>query len=283
MATQGILLQGKPLAQELNKQLAIRVQRDIQNGLRPPCLCTVLVGDDPASALYVRGKQRVAKQVGLSTQHHQLPADVTQKTLLHLIHQLNTDDSVHGILVQLPLPKHMDTQAVLCSVNPAKDVDGFHPLNVGLLHAGTPRFVPCTPRACLFLLQHAQVPLAGAHAVVIGRSRIVGQPMARLLLGEHATVTICHSCTNNLAAVTAQADVIIAATGSPHLLGKQHIKPGATVIDVGITRDKEGKLCGDVNTAAVLPIVHAITPVPGGVGPLTIAMLLDSTYIARQR
>lgn len=282
MTTHGALLHGKPLAHELNQSLAARVHRDAQNGLRPPCLCTVLVGEDPPSAVYVRAKQRAAKQAGLATRHHQLPADAAQTTLLRLIHQLNGDDAVDGILVQLPLPRHLDTQTILRSVDPAKDVDGFHPLNVGLLHAGTPRFVPCTPRACLFLLHHAQVPLAGARAVVVGRSAIVGQPMARLLLGEHATVTVCHSRTTNLAAVTAEADVIIAAAGRPRLLGREHIKPGATVIDVGITRDAASKLRGDVDTDAVLPVVRAITPVPGGVGPLTIAMLLQNTYIARK-
>ncbi|MEM7495560.1 MAG: bifunctional 5,10-methylenetetrahydrofolate dehydrogenase/5,10-methenyltetrahydrofolate cyclohydrolase [Myxococcota bacterium] len=282
MTTHGTLLRGKPLAHELNRSLAARVQRDAQNGPRPPCLCTVLVGDDPPSALYVRAKQRAAKQAGLFTQHHQLPADTAQKTLLCLIHRLNADDAVDGILVQLPLPDHINTQTVLRAVDPAKDVDGFHPLNVGLLHAGTPRFIPCTPRACLFLLHHARVPLAGARAVVVGRSAIVGQPMARLLLGEHATVTVCHSRTTDLAAVTAEADVIIAAAGRPHLLGREHVKPGATVIDVGTRRDAAGKLRGDVDTDAVLPVVHAITPVPGGVGPLTIAMLLENTYIARR-
>ncbi|MEM7589270.1 MAG: bifunctional 5,10-methylenetetrahydrofolate dehydrogenase/5,10-methenyltetrahydrofolate cyclohydrolase, partial [Myxococcota bacterium] len=258
--------------------LAAHIVQHTKQGHRPPHLCTVLVGDDPASALYVRNKQKQAVAVGMRTKHYPLDQHTSEKQLLQCIDQLNANDAVDAILVQLPLPRHINTHKVLQHVYPHKDVDGFHPTNIGLLCTGIPRFIPCTPRACMALLQHANIDLVGLHAVVLGRSLIVGKPMAQLLLAQHATVTLCHSRTLDLVHITRQADVLICAMGKANYITAQHVKPQATIIDVGINRQDDGSLAGDVNTQSVSPFVHAITPVPGGVGPMTIAMLLDNTY-----
>jgi methylenetetrahydrofolate dehydrogenase (NADP+)/methenyltetrahydrofolate cyclohydrolase len=246
-------------------------------------LAAILVGDDPASAVYVRNKQKACEQSGLKSTLHRLAAETTQAELLDLIDQCNQDASVHGILVQLPLPKQIDELAVLDSVLPLKDVDAFHPENVGLIVQGRPRFLPCTPHGVQVLLQSAGVETAGAHAVVLGRSEIVGKPMALLLMqrgkAADATVTVCHSRTKNLKDITRTADIVIAAIGKAHFITADMVRPGAVVIDVGTNR-VDGKLVGDVDFAAVSQIASAITPVPGGVGPMTIAMLLKNTLTA---
>jgi len=241
-------------------------------------LAAVLVGDDPASQVYVRNKERACEKAGLKSTLHRLPADTTQNQLMDLVRQLNTDDRVHGILVQLPLPSHLDATPVLDAILPSKDVDGFHPENVGLMLQGRPRFLPCTPAGIMKMLEHEQVETSGAHAVVIGRSDIVGKPMGALLIqrGCDATVTTCHSRTKDIASIASQADILIAAVGIPEFVTADMIRPGAVVIDVGINRVND-KLVGDVNFAAALEKASAVTPVPGGVGPMTIAMLLTNT------
>lgn len=249
-----------------------------------PHLAAVLVGDDPASQVYVRNKERACEKCGLKSTLHRLPQDTTQPQLMELVQQLNNTDDVHGILVQLPLPDQLDETAVLDAIQPAKDVDGFHPENVGLMLQGRPRFLPCTPHGVMKMLEHEQVPTAGAHAVIIGRSDIVGKPMGALLIqrGADATVTTCHSRTRDIAAVTAQADILIAAVGRPEFVTGDMIKPGAVVIDVGINR-VDDRLVGDVDFAAASEKAAAITPVPGGVGPMTIAMLLRNTLTAARQ
>jgi len=244
---------------------------------RPPGLAVVLVGENPASQVYVRRKTLVAGRVGFLHRQIDLPAEISQADLLACIASLNRDPVIDGILVQLPLPAHLDTQAVLDAVDPAKDVDGFHPENAGRLAQGRPRFVPCTPLGVMRLLEDAEVPLEGAHAVVIGRSDIVGKPMAHLLLHQNATVTLCHSRTRDLAGEVARADVVVAAVGRPRMVRGDWIKEGAAVIDVGINRLEDGTLCGDVDTEAAAGRAGWITPVPGGVGPMTIAMLMANT------
>ena len=251
-----------------------------QTGITPH-LAAVLVGDDPASQVYVRNKERACEACGLKSTLHRLPAETTQEQLAALVDQLNNDTGVHGILVQLPLPKHLDSTPILDAILPGKDVDGFHPENVGLMLQGRPRFLPCTPHGVMKMLQHENVATAGKHAVVIGRSDIVGKPMAALLVqkGADATVTICHSRTADIGEITRQADILIAAVGIPEFVKGDMIKPGAVVIDVGINR-VDDKLVGDVDYAAAFEIASAITPVPGGVGPMTIAMLLQNTLEA---
>ena len=248
----------------------------------------VLVGADPASEVYVRNKAARTVEVGMRSVEHRLPADISQAALLDLIGNLNADPGIHGILVQLPLPRHIDEQAVLLAVDPAKDVDGFHPINAGLRATGRPALVPCTPLGCVMLAKDVRGSLAGLDAVVIGRSNIVGKPVAQLLLAENCTVTIAHSRTADLPGVCARADILVAAVGRPQMVKADWIKPGATVIDVGINRvpgTEPGKtrLVGDVDTAACLPVAGAITPVPGGVGPMTIACLLVNTLRAACR
>lgn len=249
-----------------------------------PHLAAVLVGDDPASAVYVRNKQRACEQAGLVSTLHRLDGGTSQAELLALVARLNADPAVHGILVQLPLPPQIDETAVLDAVAPFKDVDCFHPVNVGLLSQGRPRFLPCTPAGCQQLLVEAGVTTEGAHVVVLGRSEIVGKPMALLMLqkGEaaNATVTVCHSRTRDLAAITRQADILIAALGRPRFVTGEMVRQGVVVIDVGINRDRDGRLVGDVDFASVSARASAITPVPGGVGPMTIAMLLQNTLTA---
>lgn len=250
-----------------------------------PQLVAVLVGDDPASAVYVRNKQRACEKAGLKSTLHRLPTETTEVQLLDLVEQLNGDPTVHGILVQLPLPKHIREQVILDAVIPTKDVDCFHPHNVGLLVQGRPRFLPCTPAGCQRLLAEYKIETAGAHAVVLGRSEIVGKPMAMLLIQRgavaDATVTICHSRTRELASIVRQADIIIAAIGKARFVTAEMVKPGAVVIDVGINREGD-KLVGDVDFEPVSQLASAITPVPGGVGPMTIATLLRNTLTAAQ-
>ncbi len=250
---------------------------------RAPGLHVVLAGDDPASAVYVRHKEKAAAQAGFEGKVHRLPSSVTQEEIEGLVRQLNLDPTVDGILVQLPLPPGIVEKPILELIDPAKDVDGFHAVNVGALWSGLPGLVPCTPRGCLRLLEEGKVNLAGARAVVIGRSNIVGKPVAALLLQQHATVTIAHSRTQDLPARCREADVIVAAVGRAKMVGADWVKPGAAVIDVGMNRDENGKLCGDVDYDAVKDVAGAITPVPGGVGPMTIAMLMDNTLQAAAR
>jgi methylenetetrahydrofolate dehydrogenase (NADP+)/methenyltetrahydrofolate cyclohydrolase len=248
-----------------------------------PGLVVVLVGDDPASAVYVRAKDRAAREAGIAVRTIRLPADTAEAALLAEIAALNADPAVDGILVQLPLPAWIRTQAVLEAIDPAKDVDGFHPLNVGRLAAGSPNLVPCTPLGIMRLLEAAEVPLAGARALVIGRSTIVGRPLLSLLLGANATVTAVHSRTRDLAAECRRAEVLVAAAGRPEMVRGDWIGQGATVIDVGVNRLADGRLVGDVAYAECVAVAGAITPVPGGVGPMTIACLLENTVAAALR
>jgi methylenetetrahydrofolate dehydrogenase (NADP+)/methenyltetrahydrofolate cyclohydrolase len=275
------LIDGKTLAAELRAALKPAVAALAARGARPG-LAAILAGDDPASHVYVRNKVRACEEVGVRSELHQFGADVSEARLLECIGVLNRDPAVHGVLVQLPLPAHLDAERVLGAVAPAKDVDGFHAENLGLLVRGTPRFVACTPAGVLRMLDHAGVPLAGRHAVVIGRSSIVGKPMALLLLQRHATVTICHSRTERLAELARQADVLVAAAGRPRMVGADMVKPGACVIDVGTSRTADGKLSGDVDFAAVSEVAGWLSPVPGGVGPMTVAMLVANTVRATE-
>ena len=269
------ILDGKALAASIRLDLKQRVDALVRRGVKPG-LAVILAGDDPASKVYVRNKTRACEEVGVRSQQIDYPASVTQEELIARIRKLNADPAVHGILVQLPLPKHIDAACVLETVAPHKDADGFHEANLGALLAGKPRIVPCTPLGCMRLIEHAGVALAGKHAVVLGRSNIVGKPVAHLLLQKDATVTICHSKTKNLAEVCRQGDVLVAAVGRPKLVTAEMVKPGACVIDVGINRLPDGKLAGDVDFDTVKGVAGAITPVPGGVGPMTIAMLLEN-------
>jgi methylenetetrahydrofolate dehydrogenase (NADP+)/methenyltetrahydrofolate cyclohydrolase len=275
-----VIIDGKAIGQKVRDEVRAVVVERTARGLRAPGLATVLVGADPASHVYVRNKRKTSEEAGFISVHHELPATTTTIELLALVHALNGDDSVDGILVQLPLPKHVDAGAVLVAIAPHKDVDGFHPENVARLTLGMPGFVPCTPLGCLRLLDEHNVPLRGARAVVVGRSHIVGKPMAELLLARDATVTIAHSKSRDLAGIAREADVLVVAVGRARMIGASGVKPGAVVIDVGMNRDEHGKLCGDVDTAAIMDIASAVTPVPGGVGPMTIAMLLQNTLRA---
>lgn len=274
-------IDGAGLARTLRTALAARAAGLADRCIKPG-LAVVLVGDDPASHIYVRNKTKACEEAGIVSFQHKLPASTSQQGLLRLIDELNRDTKVHGILVQLPLPPHIAADAVIHAISPDKDVDGFHPENVGRLVVGNPRFVPCTPAGVMRLLAHAGVTLAGKHAVVVGRSNIVGKPVSLLLLEKHATVTICHSRTPDLGAIIRQADVLIAAVGKPRLITAAMIKPGVAVIDVGINRLPDGKLCGDVDFQSMLGKASCITPVPGGVGPMTIAMLLENTVRAAE-
>jgi methylenetetrahydrofolate dehydrogenase (NADP+)/methenyltetrahydrofolate cyclohydrolase len=275
------LIDGKSLAAETRAALKDQVARLAARGVRPG-LAAVLVGDDPASHVYVRNKTRACEETGIRSEPCHLPADVPERALLEKISALNADSTVHGIVVQLPLPPGIDAGRTLAAVSPAKDVDGFHAENLGLLLQGRPRFVPGTPAGVLRLLEHAGVPLAGRRAAIVGRSNIVGKPLALLLLQRDATVTICHSKTIDLASVTRQADILVAAAGRAKLVTADMVKPGACVIDVGINRMADGKLCGDVDFAAVKEVAGSITPVPGGVGPMTVAMLIVNTVRAAE-
>jgi len=284
-------IDGTAIAQKVHEETRQRIAALAARGIQPG-LAVVIVGDDPASRAYVRSKDKRAADLGLHSVKHELPATTSQADLIALVHTLNADPAIHGILVQSPPPAHIDESAVVLAIDPRKDVDGFHPLNVAKLALDDPTgFVPCTPLGCIRLLQEAAIETAGARAVVVGRSMIVGKPMALLLLrrGTDATVTVAHSRTRDLAAVTREADIVIAAIGRSHFLGANHIREGATVIDVGINRiddpssPKGYKLVGDVDYDAVAEKCAAITPVPGGVGPMTIALLMANTVTACER
>lgn len=272
------IIDGKSLAQTVRFEVREQVTSLRKLGIQPG-LAVVLAGDDPASASYVRSKTKACEEVGIHHFDYRLPSAVSENELLQLIHSLNTDPSVHGILVQLPLPDAVDSKRILMSVSPQKDVDGFHPVNLGRLMSGEPGFIPCTPRGILRMLEHAQTPLQGARAVVVGRSLIVGKPIGLLLLAEHATVTFCHSRTQHLPEVISQADVVIAAVGAPEFIKGAWIQSGATVIDVGINR-VDHKIVGDVEFSVAAERARAISPVPKGVGPMTVAMLLSNTVQA---
>ena len=267
------IIDGKTLAAKVREEVAASVAELDHVGI-----ATVLVGDDPASHVYINLKQKAATAAGIEAIDHRIPADTSQEDVLALIAELNADDAVDGLLVQLPLPGHIDEAAVIEAIDPAKDIDGIHPENAGRLYLGRPALVPGTPLGVMRMLEEYEIPLAGANAVVIGRSVIVGKPMAQLLLAANATVTTCHSRTRDLAAHTLQADVLVAAVGQPHMVKPEMVKPGATVIDVGLTRTDAG-LLGDVDPAVAERAGH-ITPVPGGVGPMTIAMVLQNTVAA---
>ncbi len=272
------IIDGKAIAESVRNQVAVETQQLLSDTGIIPHLAAVLIGNDPASEVYVRNKERACQKAGMKSTLHRLDAATSQVELLTLVDTLNRDDSVHGILVQLPLPKHLDSMQILDAILPTKDVDAFHPENTGLMLQGRPRFLPCTPAGIMKMLEVTKVPTAGRHAVVIGRSDIVGKPMAALLVqkGIDATVTICHSRTADIGAVCRTADILVAAVGIPEFVKGDMIKPGAVVIDVGINRVNE-RLVGDVDYAAASAVASAITPVPGGVGPMTIAMLLQNT------
>jgi methylenetetrahydrofolate dehydrogenase (NADP+)/methenyltetrahydrofolate cyclohydrolase len=269
------ILDGKSLAAQVRMAVKREVEALAQRGIRPG-LAVVLAGEDPGSRVYVRNKVRACEETGVRSELYELPASVSEEALIDRVLALNDDADVHGILVQLPLPKQIDAQRVLETVSPAKDVDCFHAMNLGALLAGKPRMLPCTPAGVMRLLEHGAIPVAGSHAVVIGRSNIVGKPLALLLLQKDATVTICHSKTPDLENVARSADILVAAVGRAKLVTARMVKPGACVIDVGVNRLRDGSLAGDVDFAAVAEVAGAITPEPGGVGPMTIAMLLEN-------
>ena len=273
------LIDGKVVAKAVKEEVRSRVEALKARGIRPG-LATVLVGDDPASHVYVRNKQRTCEELGMHSVGHNLPATTSQVDLLALIDRLNRDPAIHGILVQLPLPKPLRSEPILYAVSPDKDVDGLHPVNVGKLMMGEPRFVPCTPAGIMAMLDYYKLPIEGKTAVVVGRSNLVGKPAAMLLLHRHATVTICHSKTPDLAEVCRRADILVAAMGKARFIRGEMVKEGAVVIDVGINRQPDGKLVGDVDFEAVAAKASWITPVPGGVGPMTIAMLMQNTMLA---
>jgi methylenetetrahydrofolate dehydrogenase (NADP+)/methenyltetrahydrofolate cyclohydrolase len=282
ISTTAKLIDGNALSRQLRTEVASRTAMLKQKGITPG-LAVVLVGENPASQVYVRNKVKACQESGLHSVLEQHPASMTETALLALVDTLNNDPSIHGILVQLPLPAHIDAQKVIESISPTKDVDGFHVNSAGALMVGQPGFWPCTPYGCMKMLESIGFELKGKHAVVIGRSNIVGKPMALMLLQKNATVTICHSATKDLKAMTLQADVIVAAVGKVNVLTADMVKPGAVVIDVGMNRNAEGKLCGDVDFAGVSQMASHITPVPGGVGPMTITMLLVNTLEAAER
>lgn len=275
------IIDGKAIGARIQDQVRLDAEELKSRGIVPG-LAVVLAGDDPASQVYVRSKIKTAKALGLNSFHHLLPESASQEVLLAVVNQLNDDPAVHGILVQLPLPRQIDPRTVLEAIDPRKDVDGFHPLNVGALVTGAETLVPCTPAGIIEMLKSTGVQLQGAEAVVVGRSNIVGKPVALLLLAENATVTVCHSRTRDLPAVCRRADILIAAVGRAGIITAECVKPGAVVIDVGTNR-VDGKLVGDVDFAAVSEVAGAISPVPGGVGPMTIAMLMKNTVAAARR
>lgn len=278
-----MIIDGKLIAGQLKDQLRAEVAALTAHGERQPRLDVILVGDNPASQSYVRSKIKAAEYCGLAGELIRLPESTSQDELLRIIRERNHDDAVDGILVQLPLPRHISEQAVIDAIAPEKDVDGFHPANVARLWLGQPAIVPCTPMGIMALLDQTHTPLEGRRAVVVGRSNIVGKPIAKLLLDRNCTVTIAHSRTRDLAAVCREADILIVAVGRPQMITADMVRPGATVIDVGINRTPEGTLVGDVDYASVLPVAGAITPVPGGVGPMTIAMLMRNTLQCYQQ
>jgi len=276
------ILDGKSLAAATRTALKEKVDALVQRGVRPG-LSVIIAGDNPASKVYVRNKTLAAEEIGVRSRLLEYGKEVSQAEVMQTVAALNADPAVHGILVQLPLPKHIDAARVLESIAPAKDVDGFHEANLGALMAGRPSVVPCTPLGCMRLIEHAGLQIAGRHAVVVGRSNVVGKPLAHLLLQKDATVTICHSKSADLAGICRSADILVAAVGRAKLIGAAMVKPGACVIDVGINRLPDGKLAGDVDFDAVRSVAGWITPVPGGVGPMTIAMLLENCIRAASK
>ncbi|HEO3201679.1 TPA: bifunctional methylenetetrahydrofolate dehydrogenase/methenyltetrahydrofolate cyclohydrolase [Streptococcus agalactiae] len=277
------LIDGKALSQKMQAELGRKVERlKEQHGIIPG-LAVILVGDNPASQVYVRNKERSALEAGFKSETLRLSESISQEELIDIIHQYNEDKSIHGILVQLPLPQHINDKKIILAIDPKKDVDGFHPMNTGHLWSGRPMMVPCTPAGIMEMFREYHVDLEGKHAVIIGRSNIVGKPMSQLLLDKNATVTLTHSRTRNLSEVTKEADILIVAIGQGHFVTKDFVKEGAVVIDVGMNRDENGKLIGDVVFEQVAEVASMITPVPGGVGPMTITMLLEQTYQAALR
>ena len=275
-----MLINGKEISAQIRAEIKEECARFAAERGYLPGLTVVIVGNDPASQVYVRNKKRACEEVGFRSEVIALPEETSQDELNALIDRLNADKAVHGILVQLPLPAHLDATAILLRIDPRKDVDCFHPYNVGQLLIGHPTVLPCTPAGVMALLERSGIPVAGKHCVVIGRSNIVGKPMATLLMHADGTVTVCHRKTKDLPAVTRSADILVSSVGRAHFVTADMVKPGAVVIDVGMNRDENGKLCGDVEFAEVEPIASAITPVPGGVGPMTITMLLSNTLTA---
>ena len=276
------ILDGKAVSAAVKQEVKTEVEALKQKGISVG-LAVIIVGDNPASRTYVNNKKKACAEAGIVSEEYALPESTTQAELLDLIDTLNKKDSIHGILCQLPLPKHLDEKAVIAAINPEKDVDAFHAVNVGHIMIGDYSFLPCTPAGIMEMLKYYNIPVAGKECVVIGRSNIVGKPMAMLLLQQNGTVTVCHSKTVHLAAVTARADILVAAVGIPKFVTADMVKDGAVVIDVGMDRDENGKLCGDVDFDAVAPKAAYITPVPGGVGPMTIATLLKNTVTAARK
>ncbi len=277
------LINGKMLATQIRAEIAAEIAERKQRGLRQPGLAVILVGEDPASAIYVRNKQQACDEVGIKSIHHHLPATISENELIDLIHQLNNDSTIDGILLQLPLPRHIDDDKVLEVINPHKDVDGFHPYNLGRLAQRRPLLRPCTPLGIMLLLDHINQPYKNQHAVIIGASNIVGRPMALEFLLAGSTITVCHRFTQNLPDFVKQADILVSAVGKPGVIKGDWIKPGATVVDVGINRLSDGTITGDIEFESAKKRAAWITPVPGGVGPMTVAMLLKNTLMACNR
>ncbi len=274
------IIDGKAISKQIREEIAAETAAFAEKNGFKPGLAVVIVGEDPASQVYVRNKRKACDEVGFYSESYELPAETTQEELEALVDKLNNDDAIHGILVQLPLPKHLDETRVLLKIDPNKDVDAFHPYNVGKIMIGDYSFLPCTPAGVMALIERSGIDVCGKKCVVIGRSNIVGKPMAMLLLHSHGTVTICHSRTKDLAAICKEADILVAAIGKADFVGADMIKEGAVVIDVGMNRKADGKLTGDVNFAEAEPLASYITPVPGGVGPMTITMLMQNTLTA---
>ena len=278
-----MLIDGKLVSACVKETVKNEVADFIRENGVTPALAVVVVGNDPASAVYVRNKHKACLAVGIASHEYALPESTTEEELLKLIDTLNNNKDIHGILVQLPLPRHISEEKVLLAIDPKKDVDAFHPMNVGHLVAGNYDFLPCTPAGVMELLRYYKIEIDGKHCVILGRSNIVGKPMAHLMLEANATVTVCHSHTKNLAEITKQADILVVAIGKAKFVHADMIKPGAVVIDVGINRLPDGTLCGDVDTVAAEGVASAITPVPGGVGPMTIAVLMKNTLTAAKK
>ena len=275
------IIDGKAISAAIRAELAEKTENFKKANGFAPCLAVIIVGEDPASKVYVRNKHKACDEIGFTSLGYELPAETTEEELIALVEKLNKDDSVHGILVQLPLPKHLDEEKVLLTIDPRKDVDAFHPYNVGKIMIGNYDFLPCTPAGVMELLKRSNITIEGKECVVVGRSNIVGKPQAMLLLQANGTVTVCHSRTKDLKEVCRRADILIAAIGKPEFFDASYVKEGAVVIDVGMNRrPSDGKLCGDVDYASVAPLASYITPVPGGVGPMTIAMLMQNTFTA---
>ena len=269
------LIDGKRISQEIKDELKSEVQKMKEQGINI-CLAVIQVGNDPASTVYVRNKKKACAYIGIESRSYELPEETAEEELVKLVEELNQDDTVNGILVQLPLPRHIDEDRIIRTILPDKDVDGFHPVSVGRLWIGEKGFVSCTPAGIIQLLKRSGIGIEGKNCVIIGRSNIVGKPMAALLLRENGTVTVAHSRTKDLSGITSKADILVAAIGKARFITAEYVKEGAVVIDVGMNRDEEGRLCGDVDFEDVEPKVSAITPVPGGVGPMTIAMLMNN-------